>query len=130
MPQRNEIGPATILVVDDEPDIRTLISESLNLKGHTVLGCSDGLSAAALLGRGGIDLAVLDLGLPGLPGLDTLAELRRSSAVPVIVLSGRGEESDRILGLELGAADYLPKPFSPRELVARVEKVLLRTRQP
>ena len=73
------------------------------------------------------DLVVLDLGLPGLDGLDVIRELRRTSAVPIIVLTARGDEADRVVGLELGADDYLAKPFSPRELVARVRAVLRRT---
>jgi DNA-binding response OmpR family regulator len=120
--------PATILVVDDDADIRTLISDSLQREGYAVIECSDGRSALARLVGGDIDLVVLDLGLPSLPGLDVLTDLRRSSDVAVVILSGRGEESDRILGLKLGADDYLAKPFSPRELVARVESVLRRSR--
>jgi DNA-binding response OmpR family regulator len=121
-------GPATVLVADDEADIRALVSESLHREGYSVVECSDGREALAHLSGGAIDLVVLDLGLPLLPGLDVLADLRRTSEMPVIILSGRGEESDRILGLKLGADDYLAKPFSPRELVARVESVLRRTR--
>jgi DNA-binding response OmpR family regulator len=120
--------PGTILVVDDEADIRVLISDSLKREGYAVIECSDGRGALARLVGGGIDLVVLDLGLPSLPGLDVLTDLRRSSDVAVVILSGRGEESDRILGLKLGADDYLAKPFSPRELVARVESVLRRSR--
>jgi DNA-binding response OmpR family regulator len=123
----NEPHPANILVVDDEADIAALITEALEREGHSVIECSEGRSALVLLSRGGIDLAVLDLGLPTLSGLDVLSELRLTSEVPVIILSGRGEEADRILGLKLGADDYVAKPFSPRELVARVESVLRRT---
>ena len=130
MSRENQVGPVTILVVDEEPDVRMLISEALNRSGYTVVECPDGRSAPTLLARGDIDLAVLDLGPLGRPGLDVLTELRRSSPVPVIVVSGRGEESDRTLGFELGAADYLPKPFSPSELVVRVESVLRRSREP
>ena len=129
MTARNETHPASILVVDDEADIRMLITESLRREGHTVAECAEGRTALVLLIRGGVDLVVLDLGLPSLPGLDVLTELRLTSDVPVIILSGRGEESDRVLGLQLGADDYVTKPFSPRELVARVESVLRRTRR-
>jgi DNA-binding response OmpR family regulator len=129
MTGRNETHPASILVVDDEADVRTLIAEGLRREGHTVAECAEGRTALVLLIRGGIDLVVLDLGLPSLPGLDVLTELRLTSDVPVIILSGRGEESDRVLGLQLGADDYVTKPFSPRELVARVESVLRRTRR-
>jgi two-component system phosphate regulon response regulator PhoB len=128
MQVRHEARPASILVVDDEPDITMLIAEALRREGHTVAECAEGRSALVLLFRGGIDLVVLDLGLPSLSGLDVLTELRRTSDIPVIILSGRGEESDRVLGLKLGADDYLAKPFSPRELLARVESVLRRTR--
>jgi two-component system, OmpR family, phosphate regulon response regulator PhoB len=121
--------PATILVVDDEADIRALISESLQREGYSVVECPDGRGALARLVGGGVDLVVLDLGLPSLPGLDVLTELRLTNDVAVIILSGRGEESDRILGLKLGADDYLAKPFSPPELVARVESVLRRSRR-
>ncbi len=124
----NHAGPASILVVDDEADVRTLISDALKREGYSVSECSEGRVALGLLTRGGVDLVVLDLGLPFLPGLDVLSEVRRTCEVPVIILSGRGEESDRILGLQLGADDYLAKPFSPPELVARVESVLRRTR--
>jgi DNA-binding response OmpR family regulator len=115
-------------VADDDTDIRALISESLNRAGYSVVECAEGRSALALLLGGSIDLVVLDLALPGLPGLDVLSDLRRTSEVPVIIVSGRGEDADRILGLRLGADDYLTKPFSPRELVARTESVLRRTR--
>ncbi|MDQ1501307.1 MAG: two-component system, OmpR family, response regulator ResD [Actinomycetota bacterium] len=128
MPGWNHVRPASVLVVDDESDVRALISEALVREGHSVVECSEGRSALGLLVRGGVDLVVLDLGLPSLAGLDVLSELRLTSEVPVIILSGRGDESDRILGLKLGADDYLSKPFSPRELVARVESVLRRTR--
>jgi two-component system phosphate regulon response regulator PhoB len=128
MAARQEARPANILVVDDEADITTLLAEELRREGHTVAECAEGRTALVLLYRGGIDLVVLDLGLPSLSGLDVLTELRRTSDVPVIILSGRGGESDRILGLKLGADDYLAKPFSPRELLARVEGVLRRTR--
>jgi DNA-binding response OmpR family regulator len=128
MAVRQKAQPANILVVDDESDITLLLADALRREGHTVAECAEGRTALVLLIRGGIDLVVLDLGLPSLSGLDVLTELRRTSDVPVIILSGRGEESDRVLGLKLGADDYLAKPFSARELVARVESVLRRTR--
>jgi DNA-binding response OmpR family regulator len=121
--------PANILVVDDETDVRALIVGALQREGHSVAECSEGRTALVLLIRGGIDLVVLDLGLPSLSGLDVLTKLRLTSDVPVVILSARGEEPDRVLGLNLGADDYLAKPFSPRELVARVESVLRRTRR-
>jgi DNA-binding response OmpR family regulator len=128
MAATNEADRPKILVVDDEADVRTIISDALKREGYSVVVCAEGRSALALLARGDIDLVVLDLGLPMLPGLDVLGEVRRTSELPVIILSGKGEESDRILGLELGADDYLGKPFSSRELMARVESVLRRTR--
>ncbi len=116
----------TILVVDDEPGIVTVVRDYLEHGGFSVVTASDGPGALRLAATHGPDLVVLDLGLPGLDGLDVIRELRRSSAVPIIVLTARGDESDRIVGLELGADDYLAKPFSPRELVARVRAVLRR----
>ena len=119
---------ATVLVVDDEPEIRALVAESLVRQGFVVLERGEGRSALEAIRGGRVDLVVLDIGIPGIQGLDLLAELRRASEVPVIILSGRGEESDRVLGLKMGADDYLAKPFSPLELVARVESVLRRSR--
>lgn len=121
-------GGAKVLVVDDENEIRTIASESLRRHGFDVIEESDGRAALEVLRRTRLDLVVLDIGLPGLHGLDLLSELRRSSQLPVIILSGRSDESDRVLGLKMGADDYLTKPFSPRELVARVESVLRRSR--
>ena len=115
----------TILVVDDEPGIVTVVRDYLEHGGFSVVTASDG-PGALLAAAQAPDLVVLDLGLPGLDGLDVIRELRRTSAVPIIVLTARGDESDRIVGLELGADDYLAKPFSPRELVARVRAVLRR----
>ncbi|HEY8198547.1 MAG TPA: response regulator transcription factor [Candidatus Limnocylindrales bacterium] len=116
----------TILVVDDEPGIVTVVRDYLEHGGFSVVTASDGPGALRLAATQGPDLVVLDLGLPGLDGLDVIRELRRTDAVPIIVLTARGDESDRIVGLELGADDYLAKPFSPRELVARVRAVLRR----
>jgi len=117
----------TILVVDDEPGIVTVVRDYLEHGGFTVLTAGDGHAAIRLARTQAPDLVVLDLRLPGLDGLDVIRELRRSSAVPIIVLTARGDEADRVVGLELGADDYLAKPFSPRELVARVRAVLRRT---
>jgi len=117
----------TVLVVDDEPGIVTVVRDYLEHGGFTVLTSSDGPAALRLARTEAPDLVVLDLGLPGLDGLDVIRELRRSSAVPIIVLTARGDEADRVVGLELGADDYLAKPFSPRELVSRVRAVLRRT---
>jgi two-component system, OmpR family, alkaline phosphatase synthesis response regulator PhoP len=117
----------TVLVVDDEPKIVEVVGEYLRRAGFSVTTAADGEGAVALARARPPDLVVLDLGLPGLDGLDVARDLRRASPVPIIMLTARGEETDRVLGLELGADDYLVKPFSPRELVARVRAVLRRT---
>jgi DNA-binding response OmpR family regulator len=120
----------TILVVDDEPKIATLARDYLEHAGFAVLTAGDGPSALALVRQRRPDLVVLDLGLPGLDGLDVTRELRRSSTIPIVMLTARDDELDKLLGLELGADDYLTKPFSPRELVARVRAVLRRSERP
>jgi DNA-binding response OmpR family regulator len=117
----------TVLVVDDEPKIVEVVGDYLRGAGFSVTTAADGERAVTLARARPPDLVVLDLGLPGLDGLDVARDLRRSSAVPIIMLTARGEEADRVLGLELGADDYLVKPFSPRELLARVRAVLRRT---
>jgi two-component system, OmpR family, alkaline phosphatase synthesis response regulator PhoP len=116
----------TVLVVDDEPKIVDVVREYLEHAGFSVRTAGDGPAALERARALAPDLVVLDLGLPGLDGLDVARQLRRSSRVPVIILTARGEEVDRIIGLEIGADDYLVKPFSPRELVARVRAVLRR----
>src|SRR6266704_1271803 len=127
MPPPRMVAVATILVVDDEPRIVQLVRDYLEHGGFTVLTASDGPSALRSARTGRPDLVVLDLGLPGLDGLDVARSLRREGEVPIIILSARTDESDRIVGLELGADDYLTKPFSPKELVARVRSVLRRS---
>jgi len=116
----------TILVVDDEPGIVRLVRDYLEHGGFTVLTASDGEAALRASRTIKPDLVVLDLGLPGLDGLDVTRALRREGPVPIIMLTARSEESDKLVGLELGADDYLTKPFSPKELVARVRAVLRR----
>ncbi len=116
----------TILVVDDEPKIATLARDYLEHAGFAVLTAADGPSALTTIRQRRPDLVVLDLGLPGLDGLDVTRELRRDSSIPIVMLTARDDELDKLLGLELGADDYLTKPFSPRELVARVRAVLRR----
>jgi DNA-binding response OmpR family regulator len=116
----------TILVVDDEPKIADLARDYLEHAGFTVRTADDGEKALAAVRRDRPDLVVLDLGLPGLDGLDVTRSIRRDSNLPVIMLTARDDELDKVLGLELGADDYLTKPFSPRELVARVRAVLRR----
>ena len=119
----------TILVVEDEPAIARVARDYLEHAGFDVLTVGDGDGALASARKTKPDLIVLDLGLPGRDGLDVTRELRRTSAVPIVMLTARGDESDRIVGLELGADDYVVKPFSPKELVARVRAVLRRTEQ-
>jgi two-component system, OmpR family, alkaline phosphatase synthesis response regulator PhoP len=120
------IGMKTVLVVDDEPKIVQLARDYLEAAGFAVLAAGDGQSALQSARTRKPDLIVLDLGLPGLDGLDVTRTLRRDSRVPIIMLTARGDESDKLVGLELGADDYVTKPFSPKELVARVRAVLRR----
>ncbi|HEV8544673.1 MAG TPA: response regulator transcription factor [Candidatus Limnocylindrales bacterium] len=116
----------TILVVDDEPKIAALARDYLEHAGFAVVTAADGRAALEALARSRPDLVVLDLGLPELDGLDVTREIRRESTTPIVMLTARDDELDKLLGLELGADDYLTKPFSPRELVARVKAVLRR----
>src|SRR6266480_3440566 len=116
----------TILVVDDEPKISQLARDYLEHAGFNVLIAGDGNAALTAVRQRHPDLVVLDLGLPGVDGLDVTRQLRRDSTVPIVMLTARDDELDKLLGLELGADDYLTKPFSPRELVARVRAVLRR----
>ena len=117
---------STILVVDDEPRIVQLARDYLEHAGFDVITAADGPTALAAARTRGPDLVVLDLGLPRMDGLDVARAIRRDSAVPIIMLTARAEETDKLVGLELGADDYLTKPFSPKELVARVRAVLRR----
>jgi DNA-binding response OmpR family regulator len=116
-----------ILVVEDESRIAQLVRDYLEHAGFEVVVASDGEVALAEARRARPDLVVLDLGLPGRDGLDVARSLRQTSNVPIVMLTARGDETDRIVGLELGADDYVVKPFSPKELVARVRAVLRRT---
>jgi len=120
----------TILVVDDEPKIVGLARDYLEHAGFSVVSASDGPEALARARAEHPDLIVLDLGLPKLDGLDVARALRQTSSVPIVILSGRADESDKLVGLELGADDYVTKPFSPKELVARVRAVLRRSERP
>ena len=117
----------TVLVVDDEPTIREVVVRYLAREGYATLEAGDGDEARALLELASPSLVILDVMLPGTDGLSLCRWIRSESSVPVILLTARGEEADRIVGLELGADDYVTKPFSPRELVARVRSVLRRT---
>lgn len=116
----------TVLVVDDEVKILQLARDYLEHAGFTVLTASSGKTALAIARTEKPNLIVLDLGLPDLDGLDVTRALRKESNVPIIMLTARGEETDKLVGLELGADDYLTKPFSPKELIARVRAVLRR----
>jgi len=117
---------ATVLVVDDEPIVREVVVRYLAREGHETLEAADGDAARDAIERAELDLVVLDVMLPGTDGLELCRWIRARSALPVIMLTARGEEADRIVGLELGADDYVTKPFSPRELAARVRSVLRR----
>ncbi len=123
---------AHILVVDDDSQVRQLIGRFLRENGYRVTGARDGGEMLDTLAAVAIDLIILDLMLPGTSGLDLCRELRATSSVPIIMLTAKGEDTDRIVGLEVGADDYLPKPFNPRELLARIRAVLRRatTKQP
>jgi two-component system, OmpR family, response regulator ResD len=118
----------TILIVDDEPTIAEVVGLYLQREGYKVLAAADGDTALSIVEQQHPDLVVLDLMLPGLGGLEVTRRLRANSALPIIMLTARTEETDRVVGLELGADDYVTKPFSARELVARVKAVLRRTR--
>ncbi len=117
---------ATVLVVDDEPIVREVVVKYLTREGHETLEAADGNAARGAIERSEPDLVVLDVMLPGTDGLELCRWIRARSELPVIMLTARGEEADRIVGLELGADDYVTKPFSPRELAARVRSVLRR----
>lgn len=117
-----------ILVVDDEPNIRDVICFALERAGLATTTARNGAEAMQMFRRGGVDLIVLDIGMPELDGLEVCRQLRKSSEVPILFLSARDDEIDRILGLEIGGDDYVTKPFSARELVARVNVILKRAR--
>lgn len=118
----------TILIVDDDPDILEVTRFALERAGLRTIAAKDGLDALARHGETEPDLVVLDINLPEMDGLEVCREIRKSSDVPILFLSSRDEEIDRIIGLEIGGDDYVSKPFSPRELVARVKVILRRAR--
>ncbi len=119
-----------ILVVDDDPDIRSLLHEYLERNGYSVRTAGNGRELRMAMDTGRYDLVVLDIMLPGEDGLTLCRSLRAESHIPIIMLTARGDEMDRILGLEMGADDYLPKPFNPRELLARIKATLRRASMP
>ena len=121
------MGATRVLVVDDEPMVREVLQRYLELEGFEVAVAEDGEAALASFTETRPDLVVLDLMLPRIDGLEVLRRMRAHAPTPVIMLTARGEETDRVVGLELGADDYVTKPFSPREVIARVRAVLRRT---
>jgi two-component system response regulator CpxR len=120
-------APIAVLLVDDDRELCRMLSEYLNPEGFRLTPVHDGDEALYSLGRHHFDLIVLDVMLPRLGGLDVLRLLRQKNTTPVLMLTARGEDIDRVVGLELGADDYLPKPFNPRELVARMRAILRRS---
>ncbi|PDT04262.1 two-component system response regulator CreB [Rhizobium chutanense] len=116
-----------ILVVDDEPHIRDVICFALERASLTSTAARNGAEAIAAFRRGNIDLIILDIGMPDMDGLEVCRQIRKSSGLPILFLSARDEEIDRVLGFEIGGDDYVTKPFSPRELVARVKAILKRS---
>ncbi|WP_231879859.1 response regulator [Crenobacter luteus] len=118
-----------LLVVDDDPELSALLSDYLGQQGYAVVHAGDGDAMQAALAREPFDLVILDVMLPGADGLTLCRDLRARSRLPVLMLTARGDELDRIIGLEMGADDYLPKPFNPRELLARIKSILRRTQE-
>ena len=118
--------PAQLLIVDDDREIRDLVTRFLSRHGYTVVSARDSVELSGAIGTHRVDLIILDVMLPGKSGLDICRELRATSHVPILMLTAMGEETDRIVGLEMGADDYLAKPFNPRELLARVRAILRR----
>jgi two-component system, OmpR family, response regulator len=117
-----------LLVVDDDPRLLELLAEYLGGRGFEVATAPDGEKGLDVVRMGGVDLVVLDVMMPGKDGFEVCREIRKTSQVPVVMLTARGDDTDRIVGLEIGADDYLAKPFNPRELLARINAVMRRTR--
>jgi two-component system response regulator CpxR len=122
-----QAAPMTVLLVDDDRELCHMLGEYLGPEGFRISAVHDGDGALYQLGRHHFDLIVLDVMLPKLSGLEVLRQLRQTQSTPVLMLTARGEDVDRVVGLELGADDYLPKPFNPRELVARMRAILRRS---
>ncbi len=118
-----------ILVVDDESRIRTIIKKYAEFEGHTVTEAADGMEAVLRCREGGFDIVIMDIMMPELDGFSAVREIRKSSGVPIIMLSARGEEYDKINGFGLGIDDYVVKPFSPKELMMRIEAVMKRVKR-
>lgn len=121
--------PKTLLVVDDDPDLRCLLRDYLSEQGYRVLEAADGEALWAQLTNTPVDLIILDLMLPGDDGLTLCRNIRARQQTPILMLTARGDEMDRIIGLEMGADDYMPKPFHPRELLARIRSIFRRAEQ-
>ena len=121
-------GSGRILLADDDPSLREVVRYALDRAGFEVIEAQDGKVALERFGRNAIDLVVLDVLMPELDGIEVCRAIRKTSSVPIVFLSSRSEEVDKILGLEMGGDDYITKPFSPRELVSRVRAVLRRTK--
>jgi two-component system phosphate regulon response regulator OmpR len=119
-----------ILIIEDDERLAAMLAEYLGAAGLEVAACRDGASGLAHAARGGVDAVILDVMLPDLDGFEVCRRVRAGSDVPILMLTARGEETDRIVGLELGADDYLSKPFSPRELLARLRAILRRRARP
>src|SRR5580704_17956021 len=119
--------PIPVLLVDDDWELDQMLTEYLSAEAFSVVTALDGASALKLVANESFDLVILDVMLPSLSGFDVLVRLRQTRSVPVIMLTARGEDNDRILGFELGADDYLAKPFNPKELLVRMRAVLRRT---
>ena len=117
-----------VLLIDDDPRLPQLLEEYLGQNGVTLSSAADGPKGLLMLEQGAYDAVLLDVMMPGMDGLEVCKRIRTKSSVPVIMLTARGDETDRVVGLELGADDYVPKPFSPRELLARLRAVLRRSR--
>src|SRR5690606_25075768 len=123
-------GMTLVLVVEDEESYSDPLAYLLGKEGFDVVIAADGHAALAEFGRSGPDIVLLDLMLPGLPGIEVCRRIRQTSTVPVIMVSAKDDEVDKVVGLELGADDYVTKPYSPRELVARIRAVLRRGAEP
>ena len=120
---------ASIILIDDDRDLGSMLTDFLNPDGLELTVCGTGEDGLQCLASGNFDLIILDIMLPGISGIDALKQLRQSSDIPVIMLTARGDDIDRIIGLEFGADDYLAKPFNPRELVARIKAILRRSQR-
>jgi DNA-binding response OmpR family regulator len=116
-----------VTIVEDDPDVRAILTRSLGADGYKVTALESGAGIEGVITAGPVDLIILDIGLPGIDGLTIAQQIRRNSNVAIIIVSGRGDLADRVVGLEIGADDYIIKPFEPREILARVRSVLRRS---